>query len=106
MLQTDSKGQTGQGPTNLDLNIFVKMTEYSSDDDERRGRSSSDLTPDDFDFDIGNYSQQQNNFFNRFVIQKQIIVKKCIFCLLSELAEKSRRLKGNAPKMILGLEPR
>ena len=66
---SDSKGQTGQGPTNLDLNIFVKMTEYSSDDDERRGRSSSDLTPDDFDFDIGNYSQQQNNFFNRLVIQ-------------------------------------
>ena len=50
------------------LNISLQMTqEYSSDDDERlRGRSSSDLTPDDYDFDIGNYSQQ-NNFFNRLM---------------------------------------
>ena len=44
------------------------MTEYSSDDDDRRtGRSSSDLTPDDFDFDIANYtaSASQNAFFSR-----------------------------------------
>ena len=44
------------------------MTEYSSDDEDRRtGRSSSDLTPDDFDFDIANYtaSASQNAFFSR-----------------------------------------
>ena len=40
------------------------MTEFSSDDEDRRGRSSSDLTPDDFDFDIANFAPQ-NNFFNR-----------------------------------------
>lgn len=39
-------------------------TEYSSDDEDRRGRSSSDLTPDDFDFDISNYTSQ-NSFFSR-----------------------------------------
>ena len=47
------------------------MTEYSSDDDDRRtGRSSSDLTPDDFDFDIANYtgSASQNAFFSRSVV--------------------------------------
>ena len=54
-------------------NIHFQMTEYSSDDDDRRtGRSSSDLTPDDFDFDIANYtaSASQNAFFSRSVNRK------------------------------------
>ena len=52
-----------------------QMTEYSSDDDDRRtGRSSSDLTPDDFDFDIGNYSAStQNTFFSRSVLMAETV---------------------------------
>ena len=55
------------------------MTEYSSDDEDRRtGRSSSDLTPDDFDFDIANYtaSASQNAFFNRSGDCCQILKRK------------------------------
>ena len=44
--------------------MLIQMTEYSSDDEDRRGRSSSDLTPDDYDFDIANFNHQ-NNFFSR-----------------------------------------
>ena len=36
------------------------MTEYSSDEEDRRGHNSSDLTPDDFDFDISSYTNQSN----------------------------------------------
>ena len=41
------------------------MTEYSSDEEDRRGHNSSDLTPDDFDFDISSYTNQ-SNFFSRW----------------------------------------
>ena len=41
----------------------LQMTEYSSDEEDRRGHSS-DLTPDDFDFDISSYTNQ-SSFFSR-----------------------------------------
>ena len=54
-----SHGQLPTSPTWPDL----QMTEYSSDEEDRRGHSS-DLTPDDFDFDISSYTNQ-SSFFSR-----------------------------------------
>lgn len=49
---------------------ITEMTEYSSDEEDRRGHTSSDLTPDDFDFDISSYTNQ-SNFFSRPVENKK-----------------------------------
>ena len=42
----------------------VQMTEWSSDEEDRRGRAGEERTPDDFDFDISSYTSQ-SNFFSR-----------------------------------------
>lgn len=51
--------------------INAKMTEYSSDDDERKGGSSADLMGDDFDFDINQYNSH-NGFLGGSIDNKKI----------------------------------
>jgi len=47
------------------------MTEYSSDDDDRKGGSSADLMGDDFDFDINHYNGH-NGFLGGSIDNKKI----------------------------------
>jgi len=48
-----------------------EMTEYSSDEEDRRGHNSSDLTPDDFDFDISSYTNQSSFFRSQIPVENK-----------------------------------
>ena len=59
-------------PNSFSCDLINKnMTEYSSDDDDRKGGSSADLMGDDFDFDINHYNGH-NGFLGGSIDNKKI----------------------------------
>ena len=73
------------------------MTEYSSDEEDRRGHNSSDLTPDDFDFDISSYTNQ-SNFFSRWGWQTIKQRQRWLLRLRSQLPLENKKTERHRSK--------
>ena len=74
------------------------MTEYSSDEEDRRGHNSSDLTPDDFDFDISSYTNQSNFFSSRWGWQTIKQRQRWLFRPRSQLPVENKKTERHRSK--------